>query len=125
MKTPTQQLLDFDPTQPIPAAQPDPKPDQTQRLLDKLQEESAEVIQAISKVRRFGKHNHHPDRETTNYQELINELTDWLAIVAALEHIQYFDLTKHSHTTNKKMQALISSWKIHLLTISSMWYNLV
>ena len=108
MKTPTQQLLDFDPTQPIPATEPDPKPDQTQRLLDKLQEESAEVIQAISKVRRFGKHSNHPDRETTNHEELIQELTDWLAIVAALEHLQYFDLNKHSHTIRKKMQELIS-----------------
>ena len=109
MKTPTQQLLDFDPTQPIPEAQPDPKPDQTQRLLDKLQEESAEVIQAVSKVRRFGKHNRHPDRETTNHTELIIELEDFLAIVAALEHIQYFDLAKHKHTIHKKMQGLISS----------------
>ena len=109
MKTPTQQLLDFDPTQPIPEAQPDPKPDQTQRLLDKLQEESAEVIQAISKVRRFGKHNHHPDRETTNHTELIQELTDFLAIVAALEHIEYFDLAKQQTNIHKKMQALISS----------------
>lgn len=109
MKTPTQQLLDFDPTQPIPEAKSDPQPDQTQRLLDKLQEESAEVIQAISKVRRFGKHNRHPDRKTTNHQELIKELTDFLAIVAALEHTQYFDLAEQQTTIHKKMQVLISS----------------
>jgi len=30
-----------------------------QWLLDKLQEEAAEVIQAVSKIRRFGPHNHH------------------------------------------------------------------
>ena len=59
-------------------------------LLDKLQEECAEVIQAVSKIRRFGPLNHHPDRATTNLQELIGELEDALAIVQALEHTQYF-----------------------------------
>ena len=79
-----------------------------QWLLDKLQEESAEVIQAISKVRRFGEQNHHPDRKTTNHQELITELTDFLAIVAALEHLQYFDLQKEQIHIHKKTLALIS-----------------
>ena len=112
MKTPTQQLLEFDATQPIPEPEklkPTSHKELVQQwLLDKLQEESAEIIQAVSKVRRFGDHRHHPDRETTNYQELINELTDFLAIVAALEHIQYFDLTKQQTNILKKTQALIS-----------------
>lgn len=59
-------------------------------LLDKLQEECAEVIQAVSKIRRFGRLNHHPERQTTNLQELVAELEDTLAIVRALEHTQYF-----------------------------------
>jgi len=79
-----------------------------QWLLDKLQEESAEVIQAVSKVRRFGETNHHPDRSTTNHTELVDELTDWLAVVAALEHLQYFDLTNEQTTILKKTRALIS-----------------
>ena len=79
-----------------------------QWLLDKLQEESAEVIQAVSKVRRFGEQNHHPDRNTTNHVELVNELTDWLAVVAALEHLEYFDLTNEQSTILKKTRALIS-----------------
>jgi NTP pyrophosphatase (non-canonical NTP hydrolase) len=81
----------------------------TQWLLDKLQEESAEVIQAVSKVRRFGQDNHHPERKQTNLEELITELEDFLAIVAALEHTQYFDLTKHQQNIHKKTLALISS----------------
>ena len=80
----------------------------TQWLLDKLQEESAEVIQAVSKVRRFGESNHHPDRDTTNHEELVGELTDFLAIVAALEHLQYFDLTQHQNTIHQKTLQLIS-----------------
>ncbi len=39
---------------------------QTNWLLDKLQEEAAEIIQAVSKIRRFGEQNKHPDRDTTN-----------------------------------------------------------
>ena len=105
--------MEFDATQPIPEP-PKLKPNShrelvTQWLLDKLQEESAEVIQAVSKVRRFGDHNHHPERKTTNHQELITELEDFLAIVASLEHLQYFDLTKSQQNILKKMQALISS----------------
>jgi len=80
-----------------------------QRLLDKLQEESAEVIQAVSKCRRFGDNNSHPDRKTTNHDELVNELEDWLAIVKALEHIGYFDLAKHEQHIQAKTTALISS----------------
>lgn len=83
---------------------------QTQNwLLDKLQEEAAEVIQAVSKIRRFGDNNHHPDRKTTNYEELIEELEDFLAIVAALEHAKYFDLSKQQHQILKKTQQLISN----------------
>lgn len=104
--------MEFDATQPIPEAPPkltakNPKELVTQWLLDKLQEESAEVIQAVSKVRRFGDHNHHPDRKTTNHEELVQELTDWLAIVAALEHCKYFDLTKHQHIILQKTQQLL------------------
>jgi NTP pyrophosphatase (non-canonical NTP hydrolase) len=104
----TTQIELFDP-QPEPIKAKNPRELVTQWLLDKLQEESAEVIQAVSKVRRFGEHNHHPDREQTNLQELVGELEDWLAIVAALEHYKYFDLTKQQTKILKKAQALISS----------------
>jgi NTP pyrophosphatase (non-canonical NTP hydrolase) len=114
MKSLTQEIQEFNVDM-----LPDPKPELikaknprelvTQWLLDKLQEESAEVIQAISKVRRFGPQNHHPDREQTNLEELIGELEDWLAIVAALEHCKYFDLTKHRSNIQQKTLQLISS----------------
>lgn len=71
-----------------------------QYLLDKLQEEAAEVIQAVSKIRRFGKDNHHPDRVTTNLQELENELEDLYAIVASLEGLMY--LAVHPGIVNEK-----------------------
>jgi len=78
-----------------------------QYLTAKLQEEAAEVIQAVSKINRFGESNKHPDRTTTNLQELIGELEDLLAIVAALEHYQYFDLTLSRDNIATKARALL------------------
>ena len=80
-----------------------------QYLLDKLQEEAAEIIQAVSKIRRFGPHNHHPDRQTTNLQELVGELEDFQAIVWALEEIKYLDPKPSTTATIKKYQQLTSS----------------
>lgn len=91
-------------------SKPEPVPtEHIQRLLDKLQEEAAEIIQAVSKIRRFGPHNHHPDRNTTNLQELIGELEDFQAIVWALEEIDYLDPKPSTTSTIKKYQTLIST----------------
>lgn len=67
----------------------------TQYYLDKLQEEAAEIIQAVSKIRRFGPDSQHPQRNSTNLQELVGELEDFLALVAALEADKLFDLTQN------------------------------
>jgi NTP pyrophosphatase (non-canonical NTP hydrolase) len=104
MKTPMQELMEYEP-QTIKAK--NHRELVTQWLLDKLQEEAAEVIQAVSKVRRFGDENKHPDRNTTNHDDLVNELTDLLAVLAALEHTRYFDLTKQQQTILKKTQQLV------------------
>jgi NTP pyrophosphatase (non-canonical NTP hydrolase) len=81
--------------------------DKIQYLTAKLQEEAAEVIQAVSKINRFGPHNSHPDRTTTNLQELVGELEDFLAIVAVLEQMEYIDLTLSKSNILQKAQALI------------------
>lgn len=79
----------------------------TQYLICKLQEEAAEVIQAVSKINRFGEQNSHPDRETTNKQELVGELEDFLAILAVLENTGWIDLTPSRQNIRTKAQALI------------------
>ncbi len=81
----------------------------TQYLLDKLQEEAAEVIQAVSKIRRFGPNNHHPDRTTSNLQELVGELEDFQAIVWALEELQYLDPKPSTIATIKKFNQLMGT----------------
>ena len=78
-----------------------------QYLICKLQEEAAEVIQAVSKINRFGEQNSHPDRQTTNKQELVGELEDFLAILAVLEQTQWLDLTLSSNNIKTKAMQLL------------------
>lgn len=98
------------PTQEVLAAQLPPtslKQAQTNYLLDKLQEEAAEVIQAVSKIRRFGENNTHPERKTTNKQDLIIEVEDLMAILAALEYCGWLDLTPSQQNILAKTQQLV------------------
>lgn len=83
------------------------KAQQVQYLICKLQEEAAEVIQAVSKINRFGEANKHPDRQTTNKQELTGEVEDFLAILAVLEELQWIDLTLSQQNILQKAQALL------------------
>ena len=83
-----------------------PLTEPTQYYLDKLQEEAAEIIQAVSKIRRFGPQNTHPDRTTTNLQELVGELEDFLALIACLEANQLIDLTLSQRNIKTKLQAI-------------------
>lgn len=58
----------------------------TQELLDILQEEAAEVIQIISKIKRFGLYSYNPNdlEKTTNIAHLSVEIGDFVAIVDLL-----------------------------------------
>ena len=53
-------------------------------VMDIAQEECAEVIQAISKIRRFGMDNAKPGKDQTNREHLEEELGDVLAMVDIL-----------------------------------------
>ena len=118
MQTPNYSLPSYaalkSPTQEVKAVElkPDLPPTslrqaQTNFLLDKLQEEAAEVIQAVNKIRRFGETAKHPDRTTTNKEDLANELEDFLAILAALEYCKYLDLVPHQQNILHKTHKLI------------------
>ena len=58
--------------------------DNSNEIMDIAQEECAEVIQAISKIRRFGIDNPKPGKEYTNRQHLEEELGDLLAMIDIL-----------------------------------------
>ena len=80
---------------------------QTQYLLDKLQEEAAEVIQAVSKIRRFGPDNKRDQNSKTNIQELVSEIEDTLAVIGALEYSGLFNLTLSHESIANKLKQLI------------------
>lgn len=54
---------------------------QTKEVMDILQEECAEVIQAVSKINRFGIDNFKPGKPKTNREHLEEELGDVLAMI--------------------------------------------
>jgi NTP pyrophosphatase (non-canonical NTP hydrolase) len=60
----------------------DPK---TKEVMDILQEECAEVIQAVSKISRFGIDNFKPGKPKTNREHLEEELGDMLAMIDILK----------------------------------------
>jgi NTP pyrophosphatase (non-canonical NTP hydrolase) len=57
-------------------------------ILDMCQEECAELIQVISKVKRFGWDNHNPFNTPikTNREHLIEELGDVLALIDVIKN---------------------------------------
>jgi NTP pyrophosphatase (non-canonical NTP hydrolase) len=58
--------------------------EQNNEVMDILQEECAEVIQAVSKIRRFGLTNTKPGTSYTNRAHLEEELGDVLAMIDIL-----------------------------------------
>jgi NTP pyrophosphatase (non-canonical NTP hydrolase) len=57
---------------------------QIKEVMDITQEECAEVIQAISKISRFGIDNYKPGKPKTNREHLEEELGDLMAMVDIL-----------------------------------------
>lgn len=54
-------------------------------ILNILQEECVEVVQAVCKVRRFGFDGHHPDSVQTNREHLAEELGDLQCMIDLLK----------------------------------------
>lgn len=87
----------------IKAQQPAPN---IPEVLAILQEEAAEVIQAVSKVQRFGLLAHHPERTKTNKEELEEELGDLLAMIEILTKTGYLDQANIALATQAKADKL-------------------
>lgn len=70
-----------------------------EELFGILQEEAAEVIQAVSKRKRFG-------ASERNVAELLQEVGDVFALLYLLENEGYLDLSKVDTAMKKKLDQL-------------------
>ena len=76
-------------------------------IMDIAQEECAEVIQAISKVRRFGFDGKHPDKTFNNREHLEEEIGDLCCMFDLMrEHnmINWANVITASENKRKKLK---------------------
>ena len=75
-------------------------------VMDILQEECAEVIQAVSKISRFGIDNFKPGKTKTNREHLEEELGDMIAMICILEKMCVVTQNALEIATKAKIQKL-------------------
>lgn len=80
--------------------------DKTKEAMSILQEECAEVIQAVSKINRFGLDNLKPGKPKTNQQHLEEELGDVVAMITLLEMMGIVDQYKIEKAKLAKFEKL-------------------
>jgi NTP pyrophosphatase (non-canonical NTP hydrolase) len=74
--------------------------------MDILQEECAEVIQAVSKISRFGLDNLKPGKPKTNREHLEEELGDLLAMIDILHDMDIVSWGKLDAAKAAKIEKL-------------------
>jgi NTP pyrophosphatase (non-canonical NTP hydrolase) len=77
-----------------------------EEALNILQEECAEVVQAVSKCRRFGPNNHKPNKPKTNVECLEEEIGDLLAMVDILVDAGFINLDNLHKAKYNKIEKL-------------------
>ena len=75
-------------------------------VMDILQEECAEVIQAVSKISRFGIDNFKPGKPKTNRDHLEEELGDMLAMIDILQRMEIVSWTNIEAAQVAKIEKL-------------------
>ena len=78
----------------------------TSEVMDILQEECAEVIQAVSKIRRFGMDNAKPGKPKTNREHLEEELGDLYAMIDILQELDIVSWTNIEKAAEAKREKL-------------------
>ena len=78
----------------------------TNEVMDILQEECAEVIQAVSKIRRFGIDNHKPGKPKTNREHLEEELGDLYAMIDILQELDIVSWNNIERAAEAKREKL-------------------
>jgi NTP pyrophosphatase (non-canonical NTP hydrolase) len=75
-------------------------------VMDILQEECAEVIQAVSKISRFGIDNVKPGKPKTNREHLEEELGDMLAMIDIMLELGIVSLSNLEVAKQAKIEKL-------------------
>jgi len=75
-------------------------------VLDILQEECAEVIQAVSKINRFGADNVKPGKPKTNREHLEEELGDMMAMIDIMLELDIVDMDNLEIAKKAKIEKL-------------------
>jgi NTP pyrophosphatase (non-canonical NTP hydrolase) len=76
-------------------------------VMNILSEECAEVIQAVSKINRFGMDNYKPGKPKTNRQHLEEELGDLMAMIDILQEmdvVSYTNIEKAAEAKHEKLK---------------------
>jgi len=79
---------------------------QIKEVMDILQEECAEVIQAVSKISRFGIDNFKPGKPKTNREHLEEELGDLQAMVDILQELDIVSFSNIEKAAEAKREKL-------------------
>ena len=77
-----------------------------QEIMSILQEESAEIVQAVSKIFRFGYESKHPDKDQNNREHLAEEIGDMLAMVQLVIENKIVDWQAVEIAKDKKFEKL-------------------
>ena len=85
----------------------------TEEVMDILQEECAEVVQAVSKCRRFGQDNIKPGKERTNVECLEEEIGDLMAMVDILSALGVLSKDNIEKASRAKVEKLKKWSKIY------------
>jgi len=78
----------------------------TKEVMDILQEECAEVIQAVSKISRFGLDNLKPGKPKTNREHLEEELGDLYAMINILHEMDIVSWSAIEKASDVKVEKL-------------------
>ena len=79
---------------------------QIKEVMDILQEECAEVIQAVSKISRFGIDNFKPGKPKTTREHLEEELGDLQAMVDILQELDIVSFSNIERAAEAKREKL-------------------
>jgi NTP pyrophosphatase (non-canonical NTP hydrolase) len=75
-------------------------------VMNILSEECAEVIQAVSKINRFGMDNYKPGKPKTNREHLEEELGDLMAMIDILQEMDVVSYTNIERAAEAKHEKL-------------------